>query len=110
MTTLVEEATALVLTANVVLVAPAATVTLAGTLAAVVLLLESATCAPPDGAGPLNVTVPVDEFPPVTLVGFTETEASEVGAGAEPGASSKFQIAGLGSFSGSTTNLEAEII
>ena len=105
-----EEATALVLTANVALVAPAATVTLAGTLAAVVLLLESATCAPPDGAGPLSVTVPVDEFPPVTLVGFSESNASEVGAGAEPDPNSKSQIAGLGSFSGSTTNLKAEII
>src|SRR6266481_7397017 len=99
MVTVVDAATALVLTANVALVAPAATVTLEGTLATVVLLLESATCAPPDGAGPLNVTVPVDEYPPVTLAGFTETEASEVGAGAEPDASSKFQIAGLGSFS-----------
>jgi hypothetical protein len=110
MTTLVDEATALVLTANVALVAPAATVTLEGTLAAVVLLLESATCAPPDGAGPLNVTVTVDEFPPVTLAGFSESDAIEVGAGAEPDANSKFQIAGLGSFSGSTTNLEAEIM
>ena len=62
--------TALVATVNVALVAPAATVTLAGVLATVVLLLESVTVAPPDGAARLNVTVPVDEFPPVTLVGF----------------------------------------
>ena len=110
MTTLVEEATALVLTANIALVAPAATVTLEGTLAAFVLLLKSATCAPPDGAGPLSVTVPVDEFPPVTLVGFSESNASEVGAGAEPDSNSKSQIAGLGSFSGSTINLKVEII
>ena len=67
---MVDAATALVLTVNDALVAPAATVTLAGTLAAVVLLLESATCAPPVGAGPLSVTVPVEEFPPVTLVGW----------------------------------------
>jgi hypothetical protein len=110
MTTLVEEATALVLTANIALVAPAATVTLEGTLAAFVLLLKSATCAPPDGAAPLSVTVPVDEFPPVTLVGFSESNASEVGAGAEPDSNSKSQIAGLGSFSGSTINLKVEII
>jgi len=106
----VDEATALVLTANVALVAPGATITLEGTLAAVVLLLESITGAPPDGAGPLNVTVPVEEFPPVTLAGFSETDASEVGAGAEAEDSSKSQIAGLGSFIGSTTSLEAEII
>ena len=110
MTTLVDAATVLVLTEKVVLVAPAGTVTLEGTLATVVLLLESVTCAPPDGAGPLNATVPVDEFPPVTLAGFSDIEASEVGAGAEAEASAKSQIAGLGSFSGSTTNVEADII
>ena len=82
--TVVEAETALVLTVNVALVAPAATVTLAGTRATVVLLLESATCAPPAGAGPLNVTAPVDEFPPVTLVGFNASEAS-VGAGGAAG-------------------------
>jgi hypothetical protein len=106
--TVVDAATALVLTTNVTLVAPAATVTLAGTLAAVVLLLESATCAPPVGAGPLSVTVPVEEFPPVTLVGFNESEEREREAGTEE--SSKSQIAGLGSFSGTATNFEGEII
>ena len=76
---MVDEATALVLTMNVALVAPPAIVTLGGTLAAP-LLLESATCAPPVGAGPLNVTVPVEEFPPTTLVGFSESE-DRVGRG-----------------------------
>jgi len=47
MVTAVDAVTALVLTVNVALVAPAATVTLAGTPAAAVLLLASATCAPP---------------------------------------------------------------
>ncbi len=84
MVTVVEAATALVLTAKVTLVAPAATVTLAGTLAAVVLLLERVTCAPPVGADPLNVTVPVEEFPPLTLVGFSESE-ERVGAGGGAG-------------------------
>ena len=56
-------------------VAPAGTVTLGGTLAAE-LLLVSATVAPPDGAGALNVTVPVEDCsPPTTLVGFSVKEA-----------------------------------
>ena len=76
----VEARTAEVLTVNVALVAPAGTVTLEGTLAAP-LLLESATCAPPVGAGPLNVTVPVEGFPPATLVGFSEREERVGGGG-----------------------------
>jgi hypothetical protein len=77
MVTEVTLATVLVVTENVALVAPAATVTLAGTCAAVVLLLDSDTLAPPVGAAALNVTVPVDEVPPVTLVGFRETEDND---------------------------------
>ena len=79
---MVDEATALVLTTNVALVAPAAIVTLGGMLAAP-LLLESATCAPPVGAAPLNVTVPVEEFPPATFAGFSENEEREEDAGTE---------------------------
>ncbi len=106
---MVDAATALVLTVKVALVAPAATVTLEGTVAAVVLLLESVTCAPPAGAGPLSVTVPVEDCaPPTTLVGFSESEERERDAGTED--SSKSQTAGLGSFSGTATNFEAEII
>ena len=73
--------TALVLTVNVALVAAAAIVTLEGTVATDVSLLESATCVPPDGAGPLSVTVPLDELPPITLVGFRVSEVSIGGGG-----------------------------
>src|SRR5467141_873287 len=67
-------------TRKVALVAPAGTVTLEGTLAAL-LLLESRTCAPPAGAGPLSVTVPVEDcVPPMTLVGFSSSEET-VGRG-----------------------------
>jgi hypothetical protein len=62
--------TVLVETVNVAVVAPAVTVTLAGTVAADVLLLVRFTTAPPDGATELSVTVPVEEMPPTTLVGF----------------------------------------
>ena len=72
-------------TGNVALVAPAGTVTLEGTLAAP-LLLESRTCTPPAGAGPLSVAVPVEDCkPPITLVGFSESE-ERVGGGGGAGA------------------------
>src|SRR5207247_470826 len=57
--------------AKFALTAPAVTVTLAGTLATGALLLDSPTMAPPLGAAAVNVTVPVDPAPPVTLVGLT---------------------------------------
>src|SRR5260370_5119390 len=91
----VDAGTAVVLTGKVTLVAPAGTVTLEGTLAAE-LLLERETCAPPAGAAPLSVTAPVEEFPPVTLVGFSESEERETDAGAED--RSKSKTTGLGSF------------
>jgi hypothetical protein len=65
--------TGVVVTVNEALVLPAATVTVLGTLAEL-LLLESDTVAPPEGAGPSRVTVPCDDEPPVTLVGFNVTE------------------------------------
>jgi len=67
---------------KVAVVAFAATVTLAGTCAAAVLLLDRVTAAPPAGAGPLRVTVPVELTPPMTDVGLTPTELS-IGAVAE---------------------------
>jgi len=61
------------------LVAPAATVTLAGTVATAVSLLESVTTVPPEGAAAVSVTVPPTELPPVT---FAEPRFSELKAGA----------------------------
>ena len=69
----VEVATALVVTLKVALVAPAPTVTLDPTWADG-SLLESVTVAPPVGAAPLSVNVPVELFPPITLVGLKVNE------------------------------------
>lgn len=66
-------ATGVVVIVKVAVVAPAGTVTLAGTVATAVLLLVSVTTAPLAGAAPFKVTVPVEEFPPVTLVGLRES-------------------------------------
>ena len=65
--------TAAVVTVNVADVCPAATVTVPGTIADE-LLDASATNKPPVGAGPLSVTVPVDDVPPATVVGFNTTD------------------------------------
>jgi hypothetical protein len=72
---------------KVVLVAPGATVTLAGTVA-MALLLESVTANPPPGAAAVNVTVPCAALPPTTLVGFSEIadSAGDDGGGGGGGA------------------------
>ena len=77
--TFVDADTGFVETANVALVAPAGTVTLAGTVAAAVLLLACVTTTPPVGAVPLSVTVPLEDAPPVMVVGTTLTVDSSEG-------------------------------
>ena len=80
---IVETPTGVVVTAKLALVAPCATVTLAGTLATDGMLLASATTIPPHGAAPLRATVPVDGEPPETSVGLSTSDWSET-AGVEP--------------------------
>ena len=78
----VDAVTARVVTVKAALVTPAGMVTLAGTVATVVSLLERETMAPAVGAGPLSVTLPVEGDPPLTLVGFS---VSEVRVGPDEG-------------------------
>jgi len=73
--------TPVVVILKLALVAPAATVTLAGMPATVVLLLDSVTTAPPAGAAEVKVTVPVLPAPPTTLAGLT-VSVDRVGAAA----------------------------
>jgi hypothetical protein len=64
-------------TVNVAVVAFAATVTVAGTVAAAVLLLVNVTTAPPVGACPFRVTVAVElAEPPCTEVGANPSEVT----------------------------------
>lgn len=79
MFTVLVAATAEVVTVNVAVTLPAATIALAGTCATLVLLVDIATARPPAGAAPLKVTVPVDELPPTRVVGFSVTEVREGG-------------------------------
>jgi hypothetical protein len=77
----VDALTADVVAVNVALIAPAATVAVAGTPTAAVLPLDSETTAPPAGAPLESVTLPCEVVPPVTLVGFTLTLCRLAGGG-----------------------------
>lgn len=83
MLTVVELETAAVVTWKAATELVAAIVTLAGTVATALLLLESEMTVPPLGAGPFRVTSPVEEAPPLTLMGLRliEDRAEEGGGG-----------------------------
>jgi len=74
----VVEPTVVVLTVKFAEVALAGTVTELGTVAAG-LALDSVTTAPLAGAGPVRLTVPVADWPPVTLEGVTLNEFKTAG-------------------------------
>jgi hypothetical protein len=76
--------TGVVVTVKVAVVAFAATVTLAGTCAAAVLLLDKVTTAPPIGAALLKVTVPVEELAPITDDGLIATELTTFASTVRP--------------------------
>jgi hypothetical protein len=81
MVAVVELVVAMVATWNAAVVLPAGMVTLAGTVATEVLLLDSESATPPLGAGLFKVICPVEGFPPLTLVGLSESEKEVVGPG-----------------------------
>ena len=82
--TLAFAATALVDTLKLALLPPAATVTLAGTVATAGLLLDSVTTAPPEGTAAVKVAVPVAAAGPTTLAGLTDTADKLAADGIEP--------------------------
>jgi hypothetical protein len=74
--------TAVVVTVNVALVELAGITTLPGTVTAGLLLLRL-TVVPPEGAGPLMVSVPAEDWPPGTDGGLNvRLEKETVGADA----------------------------
>jgi len=77
----VEVVTVPAVTVNVAAVAPAATVTLDGTVAAEVFELERDTVTPPVPAAVVSVTVPVPVWPLAIVLGLTETLLSAAGGG-----------------------------
>ena len=81
-TEVVVEPTLLVVTDADAEVAPAGTVTVAGTVATGLLLLSD-TAAPPLGAGALRVTETDAEVPPCTVLGLRPTELSDAFAGGD---------------------------
>jgi hypothetical protein len=68
-----------VVTVNVAVVALAATVTEEGTVAFVVSDEPRLTTAPPGGAFPFKVTVPVELTPPLTVAGASKTDVMAAG-------------------------------
>ena len=66
--------TGVVVIVKVALVFPLNTVTVAGTFATEILLLDNDTTDPPVSAGPFSVTVPVEVFPPSTVAGVMANE------------------------------------
>jgi len=79
----VDAVTLLVVALNTALVAPGFTVTLDGTAATPVLLLESDTLAPPAGAALDSVTTPCHGEPPVTVDGLSARFCRVVDGAAE---------------------------
>src|SRR5439155_1150879 len=79
--TAVAAVTVLVVTANVALVAPAATVTLAGSEATAAFELARLTRSPPLGAALVRVAVPVAEPPPFTVEGLRAIALRLAGGG-----------------------------
>jgi hypothetical protein len=77
----VEVVTDPAVTVNVAEVAPAATVTLGGTVAAEVFELESDTVTPPVPAASVSVTVPVPVWPLAIVLGLTDTLLSAAAGG-----------------------------
>jgi hypothetical protein len=77
----VELVTLPAVTVNVVEVDPWGTVTLEGTVAAMVLELESDTSTPPVPAADVRLTVPLPDLPLTMVLGLTEIPLSAGGGG-----------------------------
>ena len=90
----VEAVTTLVVIVKLALLAPAATVTLTGTVAGPVPA-ERATTAPPVGAGLVRVTLPIALSPPTTELGVMVSALSGLALTTTAGARSVSRLAPL---------------
>jgi len=72
MVTEVDTVTAPVVTVKVALLSPTGTVTLVGTVAAAMSLLSITVVVVPEDE--LSVTVPIEDSPPTTVLGFNVSE------------------------------------
>src|SRR4051812_40180268 len=96
---------------NVALVAPSGTVTVAGTLATVELLLDRITAVPPAGAGAATVTVPVEVAPPATVVGLREKDVIDWKTGGGVGVDVGVGVgSGVGAGTGATVTEKARVV
>ena len=105
--------TAPVVTVKVAPIAPAGTVTLDGTLADGPPL-DSDTVAPPAGASPFNITVPVEVAPPVTLFGLNETPETAGGFTIRIVAAVRFNVpeivTGVGELTGIVVTVNVAVV
>ena len=93
-------------------VAPALTITVAGTVAAAVLLLDSATvlCAAVPTAGAFNVTVPMElAIPPETLAGLRLTKTIEMEFTASVAVADPFNVAVITGLAAAATTCDVTV-
>ena len=100
--------TGVLVAVNVAPLCPAETVTLAGMPTAALLSCKE-TIAPPEGAGPLRVTVPVELFPPVRLAGLNVTDETSNGLTVSVAVTVELNVADMVTLAGDETTFDVAV-